>query len=329
VPATGLDTSFIPHERVPPLHPDGGSLVLLGQSGAFLLCRQSRQRHLRLLLSAALGNEIDVSLADYLGALASDPGCRAVAAYVEGFRAGDLGGTLCAAQRLREKGVTLVLHRGGRTPEGQAAAASHTGAITGEIELERAVLGRAGVRFSESIAAFDAALAWLAAYPRIARDPIALVTNAGFESVNGSDTMESQLPAAHLGPATQRALREMLEAEGLADLVPARMPLDLTPMASESAFLKAAKILLKWDVGVLVLGLVPFTRRLHTDGAIGREFARMLADISASTGKPIGIAVDAGPAFEDYREDFASVGLPVFGRVEDALQGLRTLIGTG
>jgi acyl-CoA synthetase (NDP forming) len=327
VPAIGLDTSFIPAERVAPLHPEGGSLALLGQSGAFLLCRRSRHRHLRLRLGAALGNEIDVSLADYLDALAPDSGCSAVAAYVEGFRAGDLDATLRAALRLRDRGMTLLLHRAGRTAAGQAAAASHTGAIAGDIELERAVLGRAGVRFSESIAAFDAALAWLAAYPRIARDPVALVTNAGFESVNGNDTLESQLPAARLGPATLQALGDMLEAEGLAGLVPAKLPLDLTPMAPESAYLRAAEILLKQDAGVLVLGLVPFTRCLRTEGSAGREFAGMLAGLSASTGKPIGIAVDAGPASEAYREAFAGAGLPVFARMEDALLGLRTLVG--
>jgi acyl-CoA synthetase (NDP forming) len=327
VPAIGLDTSFIPAEKASPLHPEGGSLVLLGQSGAFLLSRLSRLRRLRLRLGVALGNEIDLSLSDFLEALAPDTGCRAVAAYVEGFRAGDLSATLGAARRLRQRGVTLLLHRGATTAAGQAAAASHTGAIAGEIELERALLGRAGVLFSDSIAAFDAALAWLAAYPRIAREPVALVTNAGFESVSGSDALQRRLPPARLGPATARALGEMLEAEGLAGLVPARLPLDLTPMASESAFLRAAEILLGEDAGVLVLGLVPFTRNLATDGAAAGDFARRLAGLSASSGKPVGVAVDAGPAFEPYREAFEGAGLPVFARVEDALLGLRTLAG--
>jgi acyl-CoA synthetase (NDP forming) len=325
VPSIGLDTSFIPREKAPPLHPEGGSLVFLGQSGALLLSRLSRHRHIRLRLGVSLGNEIDVCLSDYLEALVLDPGCRAVAAYVEGFRAGDLAATLVAALRLREKGITLLLHRGARTAAGQSAAASHTGAIAGEADLERALLGRAGVRFSDSIAAFDAALAWLASYPRIAPDPVALVTNAGFESVNASDTLQSQLPAARLGAEAHQALGEMLAAEGLAGLVPVRLPLDLTPMASESAYLKAAGILLREDAGVLVLGLVPFTRTLATDGASGGAFARQLAHLSATTGKPIGIAVDAGPDYEPYREAFAREGLPVFARVEDALLGLRTL----
>jgi acyl-CoA synthetase (NDP forming) len=325
VPALGLDTTFIPREKVPPLPPGEGSLVLLGQSGALLLSRLSRHRHLRLRLGASLGNEIDVALSDYLEALVPDPGCRAVAAYVEGFRAGELAATLGAALRLREKGVTLLLHRGARTAAGQSSAASHTGAIAGEADLERALLGRAAVRFSDSIAGFDAALEWLASYPRIGPGPVALVTNAGFESVNASDTLQSRPPAARLGAAAHRALGEMLEAEGLAGLVPARLPLDLTPMASESAYLKAAEILLREDAGVLVLGLVPFTRSLATEGPASGAFARRLAGLSSSTGKPIGIAVDAGPDYEPYREAFACEGLPVFSRVEDALLGLRTL----
>ena len=153
VPGIDLDTSFIPQEKLPPMHPEGGSLALLGQSGAFLLCRRSRHRHLRLLLGAALGNELDVALPDYLEGLASDPRCRAVAAYAEGFRPGNLDATLYAAMRLRERGVPFLLHRAGRTAAGQAAAASHTGAMAGEVDVELAVLSRAGVRFSDSIAA--------------------------------------------------------------------------------------------------------------------------------------------------------------------------------
>ena len=327
VPALGLDTSFIPHGKAPQLHPDGGSLALLGQSGALLLSRFSRHPHFRSSLVRHSAMRSMSSLSDYLEALDGDAGCRAVAAYVEGFRAGDLVATLGAALRIRERGTTLLLHRGARTAAGQASAASHTGAIAGEIELERAVLARAGVRFSESIAAFDAAITWLASYPRIAPGPVALVTNAGFESVNGSDTLQTQLPAARLGPAARLELGEMLEAEGLAGLVPARLPLDLTPMAAESAYLRAAEILLRDGAGVLVLGLVPFTRNLATEGAGGAEFARKLAGLSSTTGRPIGVAVDAGPAYEPYRDAFAREGLPVFGRVEDALLGLRTLAG--
>ncbi len=325
VPAAGLDTSFIPLEKFAPANPAGSGLTLLSQSGAFLLSRRSRQPQLRFGLGVALGNQMDVALPDFLRALATDPACQAVAAYVEGFGPGHLLETARAAAQLSARGVRVVMHRAGRTEAGQAAAASHTGAMAGDLELERALLERAGVRFTPSIAAFDAALTWLGAYPQLRAGPVALVTNAGFESVNGSDLLAAPLVAATVGDPLKIFMEQWLQREGLAGLVAPRLPLDLTPMAGEAAFLGAAELLLAADCRTLVLGLVPFTRRLNNDPTGAQQFATTLATLARAHGKQLAIAVDAGPDYESYRTAFAEVGLPVFARVEDALLGLRVL----
>lgn len=325
VPPIGLDTSFIPAEKLAPSPAGGGGLTVLSQSGAFMLCRRSRNPGLRLGLGVALGNQLDVALPDFLAALAGDPQCRAVAAYVEGFAPGHLAATVRAAAALRERGVPFLLHRAGRTLEGQAAAKSHTGAMAGNLALERALLERAGVKFSDSIAAFDAALAWLGAAQKRVGGKVALLTNAGFESVGGSDLVSARLPAAVLSSAEREALKAMLEAENLAGLVAPRLPLDLTPMARASAFLRAAELLLQGEAAVVVVGLVPFTRNLGTSEIPARALAEELARLADQHGKPVGVAVDAGSDYEAYRAAFAVAGLPVFTRVEDALLGLATL----
>jgi acetyltransferase len=216
------------------------------------------------------------------------------------------------------------MHRAGRTTAGQAAAASHTGAMAGDCELERALLERAGVKFSASIAAFDAALEWLGAWPALPVGPVALLTNAGFESVNGSDLLAGGLHTAVLSPAARKALVALLTAHELAGLVTPQLPLDLTPMAGEAAFLAAADILLGTS-GLLVVGLVPFTRRLNTAPETAAPFAAALAKLRDAHGKPVAVAVDAGADYAGYRRAFSEVGLPVFDRVETALIGLRTL----
>ena len=95
-------------------------------------------------------------------------------------------------------------------------------------------------------------------------------------------------------------------------------------MAGEDAFLAAAEILLE-EVTLLVVGLVPFTRRLNTTSAEAAPFAAALAQLRDKFGKPIAVAVDAGADYAGYREAFGAVGLPVFDRVETALLGLKTL----
>ena len=324
VPGRGLDTSFIPEEKLP-LHAHGGPLALLAQSGAFILCRRSRNPRLRLGLGVSLGNQLDAALPDFLDALAGDENCRAVAAYVEGFAPGQLAGTMRAALKLRARGVPFVLLRAGRTAAGRAAAASHTGAMAGDLVLERELLGRAGVKFADSIAAFDAAIAWLSVFPEIKAGPVAFMTNAGVEAVNASDLATPRQPIATLTAESMAALEQLLAAEKLAGLVTPRLPLDLTPMARPPVFLRAAELLLQSNATVLLVGLVPFTRNIATEPAAATEFAHSLAARARAAGKPAGLVVDSGRDYEDFRSALAEAGLPVFARVEEAIAGLHVL----
>lgn len=323
-PAASLDTSFIPVDKLATPSAAGGELTLLSQSGAFLLCRRSRQPQLRFGLGLALGNQMDVAMADVLASLAREPAPGPVACYVEGFGPGQLEAFAGAARQLASRGARVLLHRAGRTAAGQAAAASHTGAMAGDLALERALLERSGVRFSETIAEFDAALTWLAAFPRLTQGPVALLSNAGFESVNGSDLFGPRLGSARLSPTAAEDLAIALTKHRLAGLVAPRLPLDLTPMAEEPAYLDAADILL-CDAAVLVIGLVPFTRKLRSTGDEARAFAEKLAELGRRHGKPVGVAIDAGADYETYRSTFTAAGLAVFDRVENALLGLRLL----
>jgi acyl-CoA synthetase (NDP forming) len=324
VPARGLDSSFIPEEKLA-LHAQGGPLALLAQSGAFILCRLSRNPQLRLELGVALGNQLDAALPDFLEALVDDPDCRAIGAYIEGFAPGQLAATVRAALKLRARGVPLVLLRAGRTTAGQAAAASHTGAMAGDLVLERELLGRAGVKFAPTVAAFDAALAWLSVFPDLKPGPIAIMTNAGIEAVNASDLATALQPIARLSDDVQRALEQLLAGEKLTGLVTPRLPLDLTPMAHPPVFLRAAELLLKSNATALLVGIVPFTRNFATEAAPAKEFARSLAALARTAGKPAGFVVDSGRDYEGFRAALAEAGLPVFARVEEAIAGLHAL----
>lgn len=324
VPARNLDTSFIPTEKLAAPARKGGELTLLSQSGAFLLSRRSINPHLRFGLGLALGNQMDVAMADVLTALAKEENPGPVACYIEGFGAGQLEPFACAARGLSARGATVLIHRAGRTEAGQASAASHTGAMAGDLAFERALLRHSGVRFADNIADFDAALAWLGALPHLRTGPVAVLSNAGFESVNASDLFDERLPNPGLDDAATRELAALLRRHELSGLVNPRLPLDLTPMAGEAAFLDSAAILLP-HAAALVVGLVPFTRRLDNSPGGAARFAGAFASLQRTHGKPVGIVIDAGDEYAAYRAAFAEAGLPVFTRMESALRGLRIL----
>lgn len=324
VPGRRLNTSFIPADKLAAPLTEGGGLTLLSQSGAFLLCLQSRQPTLRFGLGVALGNQMDVALCDLLAALAAESGGGPVACYVEGFGPGQLLAAAQAIALLRAQGRRVLIHRAGRTAAGQAAAASHTGAMASDITLERTLLERAGAKFADTITDFDAALMWLSACPHWQAGPVAVVTNAGFESVNGSDLFGAGLPVAQLDDTKQQALAVLLQRHELSGLVAPRLPLDLTPMAGPSAFIAATAFLLEHSA-VMVIGLVPFTRRLDTSCEGAAKLARVLAGLRDVHRKPVAVVVDAGADYAEFRQAFVAAGLPVFAGMESALRGLRAL----
>lgn len=318
VPARALDTTFIPADRWAP-SPRAGPLALVSQSGAFLLTRLARVPPLPFGAMLALGGQLDVRLSHVLDGLVDEPTIGAVAAYVEGFAPGDLMATAAAAGHLSAARKRLLLYRAGRTPAGESAAASHTGALAGDLVVESAVLSRAGVCMTDDIATFDSALRWLAYAPDITAGPVAIVSNAGFETVSGADRAGGEWPLAELSRAEREALGALLRRHDLASLVSPRLPLDLTPMADIAAYRAVIDLLLGTEARVLIVGVVPFSRRL--DPIELSTFAETLATLARVHGKSVGLVIDGG--LDSLLR--VSVALPCFTRLEDALKGLRVL----
>jgi acyl-CoA synthetase (NDP forming) len=320
-----LNTLFIPEVKLP-FMAKGGSLSLVSQSGAFLITRLSCATQLPLRYGVSIGNQIDVRLSDFIAALGKDEQTKVVATYVEGFQPGDLLATAKAAQELGRAGKWVVLYKGGRSAEGQAAASSHTGALAGDWELQKALLKRAGVIVAESMAVYDAALSWLSAYPHGKPSRVAVMTNAGYESVVSADLLEGAVRGHSLDATETEKLKVLLIDHKLQDLVAAHLPLDLTPMADEAAYLASAKLVAATAADTVLVGLVPLTMRLETrDPDRMQAFAEALAAVAETSGKRIGVAVEGGPIFEPYRQALQGAGLPVFPSMERALQGLRLL----
>ena len=324
-PDQALNTLFIPTVKLP-LAAKPGHVAMVSQSGAFLITRLSRRAELGLRAAVAIGNQMDLRCSDFFQGFAADPAVKVVGAYLEGFAPGDLQATARAAKALRASGRRVLLYKGGRSQEGMAAASSHTGALAGDHALQAAVLRSAGVMLAERMEAFDAALAWLGTYPLGRPTAVAIMTNAGFESVASADLLTGPFRGSRLTEAETHALATTIEAEGLTGLVSPRLPLDLTPMANESAYLATAKLLLATEAEAVVVGLVPLTVRLNTtEPEAIRAFASSLADLAKASEKWVGVAVEGGPLFDLYRQGLRSVGLPVFLTMEEALEGLRLI----
>ena len=109
-------------------------------------------------------------------------------------------------------------------------------------------------------------------------------------------------------------------------LVAPSNPLDLTPMADETVYLDCVEAVIGFGAGVVLLGLVPLSEHLDT-GQLTRAaaFAGRLREIAKSSGCLIGIVIDAGVPYQDYKAVFEHEEFPVFDSMDMAVLGINVL----
>jgi acetate---CoA ligase (ADP-forming) len=204
---TPLNTTFVKGM------PARGSIAFLSQSGALCggIIDWALARGLGFSRFLSVGNEADVNETDIIPFLAADNISRVIALYLEDVKGGP---AFVAALRDAARRKPVLAIKTGRTAGGQAATASHTGALAGVHAAFRAACKQAGVIEVESIQAlFDGALA-LAYQPLPAGGRIAILTNAGGPAALAADVLEGAgLQLARTSPETQAALRGCLHGE--------------------------------------------------------------------------------------------------------------------
>ena len=148
------DTLFIPRWKLPPgTRP--APVALVTGSGAFAVTRLSRLGALDPRYVVTVGNQMDLTVGDFLEHLADDPEIRVFGVYLEGFTRLDGLRFLQAAARITATGRQVVLYRAGRTTAGASASASHTAAIAGDVTIGRELARAVGVTIADTPAAFD------------------------------------------------------------------------------------------------------------------------------------------------------------------------------
>ena len=149
------DTTFIPEYKLPVPTGAPSRLAIISQSGAFAVSKASKLGVVNPRYSITLGNQMDLTIGDYLTFLKDDPEIDVFAVYVEGFRPLDGLRFLEAARAITRSGRTVILYRAGRTAAGAKASASHTASIAGDYTVIRALSAGAGIVVAESLEDFE------------------------------------------------------------------------------------------------------------------------------------------------------------------------------
>ena len=221
------DTTFIPEYKLPVPSGQPSPVAFISQSGAFAVSKASKLGLLNPTYSVTLGNQMDLTVGDYLTYLKDDGDLELFAVYVEGFRPLDGLKFLRAAREIVASGRTVVLYRAGRTAAGAKASASHTASIAGDYAVIRKLAELEGVVVAESLEDFED-LTLLFSQLRevqVTGWRLGAVSNAGFECVAIADNLGSFTLGTLLGAdraASEGAVRPRTARAGRRCSQPAR-----------------------------------------------------------------------------------------------------------
>ena len=329
------NTFFIPPHKLPVREGPGRGLASLSQSGAYLVSQVSNlDGVVEPRYAISFGNQMDVTVSDYLAYLEGDPGTRVFAVYLEGFQRGDGQPFLEATRRITASGRAVLLYKAGRTREGSAAASSHTASAVGDYEVCEELARAAGAvvassldQLEDDVTTFTLLDGRLAAGRRVA-----VLSNAGFEATAAADTLHG-MELADLAAATRERLAALLPP-GIVDV---HNPVDATPVTPTESYVAIARALAE-DPGVeaLVVAGVPATPYLdslprgegHREDVEGEEgLATLLAAFFRSTSKPVVFSVDAGALYDPLVAAMRRAGLPTLRRVDRATRALARFVG--
>jgi len=325
------DTMFIPEYKLPAPSGPVSPVAFVSQSGAFAVSRMSKLGRLNPKYAITLGNQMDLTVGDYLTYLKDDPGLEVFAVYVEGFTRLDGLDFLRAARAITASGRCVLLYRAGRTAEGAKASASHTASIAGDYTVTSELAKAAGVIVAESLADFEdlVRLFTLLRHKRADGVRLGAVSNAGFECVAVADTLgRFTLPA--FDGATSSRLEAIFRAAKIDSVVDVHNPIDLTPMTGDAAYEDVVRAVLEADgIDIGIVGAVPLTSALNTlpaglahaedltrPDAVGLRLARLKDELP----KAFVAVVDAGAVYDPLVALLEQHGVPTFRTADTALR---------
>lgn len=335
------DSTFIPEYKFK--RPSGikAGLAIVSQSGAFMLSRMSKQDRFEPVYAISVGNQLDLTLGDYLNYLKDQPEVEIIAIYAEGLKPGDGWRLLEAARKAVKAGKKVVVYKSGRSPEGRKATASHTASVAGDYAVGKNLLVQAGVIVVETIEEFENFIKALIALEgkKVKGNRVGLISNAGFESVIMADNLKGEDGELILNEFSEKSLVKIISALqplGIDRLQDVHNPLDVTPMADDAAFCGCVEAILEDEqIDCAVISCVPMTAALQTlpPGESHREnifdqhsLAGRLIKIFQVTEKPFVVNIDAGRLYDPLAEYLENSGLPVFRRCDEAVKFLRKFI---
>lgn len=295
----------------PGLSRKSGTVGVVSNSGSLanILCRMAPQKGLYFSKVVSLGNECDLTSADFLTYLGKDSETEVIGAYLEGIKEGT---SFLETVRDISRHKPVILWKVGLTPEGERAAASHTGAMAGSAAVWQGVVRQSGAISVVGFEAWVDTMMGFAMLPDNLGDRIAIISGPGGLAVSAAEACGQEgLKLAELSPETRLMLEQFVPSTGTS----LRNPIDvgLTASLAMEIYVESARTVAS-DPGVdavvvIGIGMTEESNRLYTESMIQARH---------DFNKPF-LIVDI-PGFDPgLSRGFLEAGIPFFETAERAL----------
>lgn len=295
---------------------------IVSQSGAMaaVLATMLLARDLGVSYTVSTGNEAASGVEDFVDWMVDDPDTHIIAMLVEQFRKPQA--FLAAARRAAAAGKPVVLLHPGKSSAARESAATHTGAMAGDYKLMRAMVGRAGVIFAETLEELGDIAEIAARVPVLPSGNAAVLGESGaFKALTLDFAEEQGLPLAALDDDNAPLLRAALPP-----FVPVSNPLDLTAqgLSEPALYTRTLDALLADErVGTIIAGIIqaePITCAIKFPPVLAAVEGKALA-------KPVIFAgLDEGAEVPAERvAALRAAGVPWFPSTERALRAVARL----
>ena len=325
----GYNTFFIPDYKLSFDGDFGKNSAFISQSGAFLVSMMSILTEINPSYMITVGNQLDLTITDYLLTLGDDPALNTFFLYIEGFKPFDGKRFLEAAGRIIESGKKIVVYKSGRSAEGAAAVASHTAAMAGDYFIFRRLMTDTGILVADSLADFEDYMKIFSFLSgKIARgNRVGIISDAGYECSSASDNLGG-LKLSNFSKETILKLKNNLPSR----IVDTKNPVDTTPAVDTARYGKCAESIIDDpDTDCVIISNVAatFTQENLAKGTGHNEDIRntnshpnTIIRLVNGTKKPVVVSLNGGKIYDPAAKMMEKSGVCVFRNIGRAIKAL-------
>ncbi len=301
-------------------HDASGNASLISHSGSGMCGIVDCDERLRLNFAVSTGNELSVSMDEYLDFVLDLPETKVVGLFIETAR--NPAGFSAALAKANSRKIPIVALKVGRTKKAAELTVSHSGAMAGDDATYDALFDRYGVHRVTDMDELATAMIMFAELSPIGPGGLVTLHDSGGERQLMVDLADDAgVPLTELSPATVDKLEKILEPE-----LPAVNPLDGWSRGGENASQKMldSLSLMMQDPGAAIGGLI---HDRAPDGLVYKSYVTRMKKAHEASGKPAAlVAARQGTGSDPLVAATTHLGFPVLDGVVPFLHSVRGLM---